>query len=517
MIAKKELATLGIVNAQKTANPCQKVVTDHSIVLHFSAVLEDTSPERYLCESISALPSQVKRIVIFMPKRHTMHSRRLYLLDISWQFIEVLLGYDKLKSAPASELGNCLDIQWTTRSVAISIAREKTAHVNMFICKNFCPADRPAFMSSLSIVRLEAPICPKVRVYAAGELIAREMALIQSSGEGNSTNAFDEKLVLWKNLAASRKGPTAGLGYDIPHVNTLHRIDEVQYSASESDSQPSTQRTGRHLARLEVPRLKLPVDSMPSNAQSALACKYPPASATMAFAHYEPLITCILPSRLYVGGERPCSDEAYLRATGITTVINLSPETCTYEQFDGITYHYFNVKDSSAFDITYFFQAVFDIIDSSVEETSKSKAHAADKGYSTRYKLAAKKSSRKYRSRSATYLHCQKGVSRSITIAAAYCIWKYGVSAADCLRSIKGESRFLCASLCGQLLDPTDEELAKSIEIQRCGVKVSDPDAPERIYEISYIRPIAQPNAGFTLQLYNYAKPCTLGEVSQSR
>eukprot|EP00009_Paramoeba_aestuarina_P016911 CAMPEP_0201527326 /NCGR_PEP_ID=MMETSP0161_2-20130828/34835_1 /ASSEMBLY_ACC=CAM_ASM_000251 /TAXON_ID=180227 /ORGANISM="Neoparamoeba aestuarina, Strain SoJaBio B1-5/56/2" /LENGTH=254 /DNA_ID=CAMNT_0047928115 /DNA_START=110 /DNA_END=874 /DNA_ORIENTATION=- len=216
---------------------------------------------------------------------------------------------------------------------------------------------------------------------------------------------------------------------------------------------------------------------------------------------YEKLISCVIPYKLYVGGDTPCNDHEYLKAIGINTIINLSPESTLYSPPSEIEYYEFDIRDHPSFVIPHStMHSIFDIIEGPAKNPSKIPDwnKVADGEFSP-FRLSRDFDQSVQR---VVYLHCQKGVSRSITIAIAYILWRFpGMDVDSSLSMIKcpknevqGSHQTSGSSNCrGSIASVPSDNI---IHIRYAN----------KVFALALDRPIAQPNAGFTLQLYELKK-----------
>eukprot|EP00760_Papus_ankaliazontas_P034224 PhM_4_TR7055/c0_g1_i1/m.86497 len=106
----------------------------------------------------------------------------------------------------------------------------------------------------------------------------------------------------------------------------------------------------------------------------------------------KPLASEILPGKLYVGGEEPATTLATLKAAGITDVVNLAPSRVPNAFPSEFVYHTFDLYDAASERVESLIPHILRII------------HEAR----------------------CVYVHCQEGVSRSISMTIAYVMWLSG-------------------------------------------------------------------------------------------
>jgi protein-tyrosine phosphatase len=111
----------------------------------------------------------------------------------------------------------------------------------------------------------------------------------------------------------------------------------------------------------------------------------------------------IVKNKLYVGGELPAGNLELLQSLGIETVINMSPASVPSSFPNEFQYIAYDVYDTASEDIASLIPSVLRVI------------HEGGK----------------------VYLHCQQGVSRSISMAVAYVMWKDGLSCDAALAYVK--------------------------------------------------------------------------------
>eukprot|EP00759_Apiculatamorpha_spiralis_P021259 PhF_6_TR26199/c0_g1_i1/m.37306 len=177
------------------------------------------------------------------------------------------------------------------------------------------------------------------------------------------------------------------------------------------------------------PRSKSNPNATTTNPTTATAIK-PPPKFTLALgslsagqrevdereqrlAQCTPVASEILEGKLFVGGEVPARNREYLQSLGITTIINMSPTNianCFPQEF---TYYTYDAWDSPSEDVTALVPQVLKAI------------HEGG----------------------CVYLHCQQGVSRSVTMAVAYVMWRNGMCADEALAYVKARRSIAAPNL----------------------------------------------------------------------
>ena len=463
----------------------------------------------------------IEQLTCCLPHAHMFHKDRFYILTVPWELIDSLIASETAALMSAKELRNSLVIERDRTEICIKSSAGKLpcSANNIDILKNSIFSHGSVMNVSVSIILLEEPLDHAVRLLGAIGSVESEVSTVQETTKAKENvlqSSAKEFFQPWESLYAMKPSSVCLLASPLQNclgkcANGTEFFHDVLFS--DTESQMSARQSAGSADTFQIPRLNIPV-SKPSLNLLFTARRAAQSGGDSAISRYEPLISCIIPFRLYVGGEKPCTDASYLRAAGITTIVNLSPETCKYELLPNFKYYSFDVRDTSHFNITNYFEQIFEIIDAPLtfnqkqpkckhDETWKNSAFAPYSSHKARVEM------------SAVYLHCQKGVSRSVTVAVAYCVWKFGLSVRECLRMIKGGVLSGRNSDSPAIISPS-YFTARSDWSPKYVERVYDPMSPKIMHEISYIRPIAQPNAGFTLQLYNFAKKCKAEKTMRS-
>ena len=132
-------------------------------------------------------------------------------------------------------------------------------------------------------------------------------------------------------------------------------------------------------------------------------------------AQYDGIISTVLPGgdgrsagKLLLGAENTARDEALLRDTGVTHIVNCAGLACANHHPLAFRYLKLNLQDTAREDISAAFYDALDFIDDAI----------CDPGC-------------------AVFVHCQHGVSRSATIVIAYLMWRQRLSYDEALDAVR--------------------------------------------------------------------------------
>ena len=441
------------------------------------------------------------RMIISLPKGARFHAKRSYIVSIPWSLLLPHLSVQTdLEISPEKLFSKHFIVTRKRNSMYFCEAPRCLKDVANPACLSCHVPESKMHHSSLILQFHEKPLNSALRCVTLEKFIDAEKSNIHQLASNFKNYPLDKRkhknLLDWKLL---KKLESVSLDSDSPSVdspshspsNTGKHFHAVYSSDADSHATPSKDDTeGFYIPRLkiaDIPRFRAASTSRRSN-------------TTELLSRYEPLISCVIPDALYVGGEKPCKDPEYLRSAGITTIINLSPESSVYTPPADMNYHEFDMRDNPKFDISQYLEQILQIIDGA--ESDRQFSELLVPGNECRSPSLTHMSDRSVeKRRNVVYLHCQRGISRSVTMAIAYTVRKFGLSVDKCLSMIKGDSVSYGSGCSSSSLDgahtnrnpidaPSDELLTLA----------------GGSYKIASTRPIAQPNAGFTVQLYNLEK-----------
>ena len=173
--------------------------------------------------------------------------------------------------------------------------------------------------------------------------------------------------------------------------------------------------------------------------------KAPPVSQRRMIAEYDGIISTVLPGgdirsggRLLLGAEMTARDEALLRDSNVTHIINCAGLACANHHPSAFSYLKLNLQDTAREDISAAFYDALDFIDAAI-------GHPTASG--------------------TVFVHCQHGVSRSATIVIAYLMWKQRLSYDDALDALR---------LCRPTINPN---IGFACALLQWGASVSGPPA----------------------------------------
>ena len=142
-----------------------------------------------------------------------------------------------------------------------------------------------------------------------------------------------------------------------------------------------------------------------------------PVSQRHLIAQYDGIVSTVLPGcdgrsggRLLLGAEQTARDEALLRDSGVTHIVNCAGLACANHHPLAFAYLKLNLQDTAREDISAAFYDALDFIDDAIG--------AAD-------------------SNGCVFVHCQHGVSRSATIVIAYLMWRMRLSYDEALDAVR--------------------------------------------------------------------------------